>query len=371
MTARGTKEEPPATDAHGSDGPVAGHRTFGDRVRVSGVGRLTQRSPEAFARWSLVALRAGPVLVLLVVFLAMTGLSPVFLTHRNITNLGVQASVVAILSLGQLLVMVARGVDLSVGATLALATVIGAEVYGVAGLAHGVPVIAAMLATGLVVGLVNGVVLTKGRIPQAVIVTLATLYVARGLALVISDGAPLPGMPPAINTLGQDSALGVPLPVISVACAAVLVAMLTQRMKWGRWIYATGGDPNAASRAGVSVDRVLISVYALCGLAAGFAGVLTAGRTSSGYPTAGDLAELDSIAACVIGGASLFGGRGTVVNALVGASILAVIRNGLDLLNVTPFWQEVAIGLIILAAVQLDVLRLGLEARLRVAAAKA
>jgi ribose transport system permease protein len=371
MTGPGTKEESPPSAAAQNECAAGRPHTFRERALVSRVGRLTQRSPEAFARWALLALRLGPVLVLLVVFVAMAALSPVFLTHRNVTNLGVQASVVAILSLGQLLVIVGRGVDLSVGATLALATVVGAEVYAVDSLAHGVPVILAMLGTGLVVGLVNGVVLTKGRIPQAVIVTLATLYVARGLALVISDGAPLPGMPPAVNSLGQDSVVGLPLPVICVACAAVLVALLTQRIKWGRWIYATGGDPNAARRAGVSVDRVLISVYVLCGLAAGLAGVLTAGRTSSGYPTAGDLAELDSIAACVIGGASLFGGRGTVVNALVGALILAVIRNGLDLLNVTPFWQEVAIGLIILAAVQLDVLRLGLEARLRLAAAKA
>jgi ribose transport system permease protein len=322
-------------------------------------------------RWLRLGLRLGPVLVLLTVCLVMALLSPVFLTHRNIANLGVQASVVAVLSLGQLLVIVARGVDLSVGATLALATVIGAEVYSVPAGAHGAAVIAAMLGTGLVVGLANGVILTKGRIPQAVIVTLATLYIARGLALVISDGAPLPGMPPAVNALGQNSLLGLPLPVISVVCLAILVGLLTQRMKLGRWIYAVGGNPGAAARAGVSVHGVLICVYALCGLAAGFAGVLTAGRTSSGYPTAGDLAELDSIAACVIGGASLFGGRGTVANALVGALILAVIRNGLDLLDVTPFWQEVAIGSIILAAVALDVLRVGLESRLRVAAAAA
>jgi ribose transport system permease protein len=359
MTPSGTTEHEPIADAQ--PGPAD---PSDPTARRAG-------SAEAMARWLLVGLRLGPVLVLLVVCLAMALLSPVFLTHRNVTNLGVQASVVAVLSLGQLLVIVARGVDLSVGATLALATVIGAQVYSVQSLAHGAPVIVAMLGTGLVVGLVNGVVLTKGRIPQAVIVTLATLYVARGLALVISDGAPLPGMPPAVNSLGQDSVLGLPLPVVTVACVALLVMLLTQRMKLGRWIYATGGNPGAAARAGVSVHGILISVYALCGLAAGLAGVLTAGRTSSGYPTAGDLAELDSIAACVIGGASLFGGRGTVVNALVGALILAVIRNGLDLLNVTPFWQEVAIGLIILAAVQLDVLRLGLESRLRLAAASA
>jgi ribose transport system permease protein len=311
------------------------------------------------------ALQLGPVLVLGLLWLVLSLLSPVFFTQQNMTNLGVQAAIVAVLAIGQLVVIVTRGIDLSVGSTLALATVTGALAYDTALLSSGFGVIATMIATGAAVGLVNGVIFVKGRIPHAFIVTLATLYAARGLALVLSGGASKPGMPPAVQTAGGGFVGDIPVPVIIVAGLGVLASVFLTRTRWGRWIFATGGNPDAASRAGIPVGRVLISAYVISGIAAGVAGVMTAGRTDSGFPTAGDLAELDAIAAAIIGGASLFGGRGNVANAIVGALILATIRNGLNLLDVNPFWQLVVIGGVILVAVQLDVLRTRIEEKLR------
>jgi ribose transport system permease protein len=315
------------------------------------------------------ALELGPALVLGLLWLTLSLLSPVFFTQENLTNLGVQASIVAVLAIGQLVVIVTRGIDLSVGSVLALATVIGALAYNTQLLGSGLPVVAAMIATGAVVGLVNGVIFVKGRIPHAFIVTLAMLYAARGLALVLSDGASKPGMPPLVQTAGGGFVGDIPVPVLIVVGLGLLATVFLTRTRWGRWIFATGGNPEAASRAGIPVGRVLISAYVLSGVAAGVAGVMTAGRTNSGFPTAGDLAELDAIAAAIIGGASLFGGRGNVVNAIVGALILSTIRNGLNLLDVNPFWQLVVIGGVILIAVQLDVLRTQLEERLRARAA--
>jgi ribose transport system permease protein len=262
-------------------------------------------------------------------------------------------------------VIVTRGIDLSVGSALALATVCGAMVANES-FGNGTLVALAILATGVVVGLVNGVILVKGRVPHPFIVTLATFYVASGLALVVSGGVPQPGLPPLIRTLGSDFVGPVPVPVILVVVLAAAATILTRHLKWGRWIYAVGGDPVAAERVGIPVNRVLISVYALSGLAVGFGAIVVAGRTDTGFPTAGQFLELDTIAAVIIGGASFFGGRGGVSNALVGALILAVIRNGLNLLDVSTFWQLVVIGVVVLLAVELDVLRTHLEERFRV-----
>jgi ribose transport system permease protein len=205
----------------------------------------------------------------------------------------------------------------------------------------------------------------KGKMPHPFIPTLASLYAARGLALVISDGRPIPGMSPIVVFLGSGYIGPIPMPVIVVAVLAALAIIVTRRLKWGRWIYAVGGDKEAARRTGIPVDRVLISVFVISGLMAGFAGVLTAGRTDAGFPTAGELEELTAIAAVIIGGASFFGGRGTVINVIVGALIIGVIQNGLNLLNVNVYYQLVATGVIVVIAVELDVLRRRLEQRFR------
>jgi ribose transport system permease protein len=316
-------------------------------------------------RLGLTVLRLGPALGLLVLILVLNQLSPIFLSTRNVGNILAQTSVIAVLAIGQLLVIVTRGIDLSVGSTLALGTVVGALVF------QQVPstlaVVAAMLLTGAAVGTVNGVVFVKGHLPHPFIITLATLSIARGLALWLSDGSPIQGMPEPIQALGDPSLFGWLAPsAFVVAGIALAGVILTTRMVWGRWIYAVGGNPDAARRTGIPVNGVLISVYVLSGLLAGAAAILTAARTNAGAPTFGALAELDAIAAVVIGGASFLGGRGHIGNALVGALVIGVIRNGMNLLNVETFFQPMVIGVVIVIAVEGDVLRGYLEDRFRV-----
>jgi ribose transport system permease protein len=329
-----------------------------------------ENTSEAALRVGLWTVQLGPVLVLVLLWILMSSLSDFFFTQRNITNLGVQASIVATLAIGQLIVIVTRGIDLSVGSVLSLATVTGGLAYDSALLGHGLPVAATMVLTGAAVGLLNGLIYVKGKIPQAFIVTLATFYAARGLALVLTDGQSLPGMPPVVQDAGSGFVGEIPVPVILVATLGLLGFVFMKWTRWGRWIYAVGGSPEAATRAGIPVARVLISAYVICGMGAGVAGLITAGRTNSGFPTAGNLAELDAIAAVTIGGASLFGGRGNVANAIVGALILATIRNGMNLLSVSPFWQLLVIGTVIVIAVEFDVVRGRIEERLRMLAVK-
>jgi ribose transport system permease protein len=312
----------------------------------------------------LAALRVGPVLMLLVVVLAAGALSPVFFTTRNLGNVLSQTAVIAILALAQLLVIVTRGIDLSVGSTLALSAVVGALIFGSTG--SGTVVILAMLATGAVIGAVNGGVLVWGRLPHPFIMTLAMLSIARGLALWLSGGQPISGMPVAVQQLGGGSIGWFPYSAFLVIGLALVTLMLTRAMIWGRWIFAVGGNPDAAHRAAIPVNGVIVSVYILSGLAAGIAGIVNAGRLNGGSPTFGELAELDAIAAVVIGGASFHGGRGHVGNALVGALMIGVIRNAMNLLDVNAFLQPIVIGVVILLAVELDVVRGRLEERLRV-----
>ncbi len=309
-------------------------------------------------------LRIGPVLILLILIVILGILSPFFLTTRNLGNVLAATAAIAVLSLGQLLVILTRGIDLSVGSTLALASVVGALVFR--SVDSGAIVLITMLATGLLIGAVNGVVYVKGRLPHPFIITLAMLSIARGLALWLSGGQPIRGMPPIVDAIGGGTIGWFPVSAILVLGIAVVVYVVTTRVVWGRWIYAVGGNPEAARRTGIPVNGVLISVYVLSGLAAGVAGIITAGRLNAGSPTFGELAELDSIAAVVIGGASFLGGRGNVVNALVGALMIGVIRNGMNLLAVDAFFQLIVIGVVIVLAVEADVLRGYLEERFRV-----
>jgi ribose transport system permease protein len=216
------------------------------------------------------------------------------------------------------------------------------------------------------VGLFNGLVYVCGRVPHPFIVTLATLSGVRGLALWAASGTLVFGMPGAVQSVGGDGLSWFPYSYFVVIGLAVVVLVLTTKLVWGRWLYAVGGNPDAARRAGIPVNRVLVTVYVLSGLAAGFGGLLTAGLTNAGSPNYGQLAELDAIAAVIIGGAAFAGGRGNVGNALVGAMTIGVIRNALNLHNVDAFFQLMVIGAVILLAVEADVVRGHLESRFRV-----
>jgi ribose transport system permease protein len=312
-------------------------------------------------------LRAGPALILALLIAIVAFTTPVFLTTRNIGNVFSQTSVIAVVALGQLLVIVTRGIDLSVGSTIALSGVVGAIVYE--DTQSSVLVVAAILGTGLAVGAANGLVFVYGRVPHPFIVTLATLSIVRGLALWASDGTLISGMPPIVQTIGGGTVNWIPYSIFVVAALALLCLVLTTRMVWGRWLYAVGGNQEAARRASIPTRRVLVTVYVLSGLAAGVGGLITAGLIDGGSPTTGDLAELDSIAAVIIGGAAFAGGRGSVGNALVGAFTIGVIRNALNLHNVDAFYQLMAIGVVVLLAVEADVFRRYIEGRVQVARA--
>lgn len=306
----------------------------------------------------------GPAIGLLLLIVILSQLTPAFATSRNIGNLLAQSAVISVLAIGQLLVIVTRGIDLSVGSALALGTVTGALAASAG--APAAVVIVVMLLTGVAVGAVNGLVYVYGRLPHPFIITLATLSIARGLALWLSDGQPIQGMPDVVQVIGGQILFGwLPVSTLLVAAIAGGILFLTTRMVWGRWMYAVGGNPEAARRIGIPVGGMLVSVYLVSGLMAGIAALLTAGRTNGGAPTLGSLAELDAIAAVIIGGASFLGGRGHVGNAIVGALMIGVIRNGMNLLNVDSFFQPMVIGIVIVLAVEADVIRNRLEQRFR------
>ena len=316
---------------------------------------------------ALLGLRAGPALILLLLVVVVSLTTPFFFTSRNIGNVFSQTAVIAVLALGQLLVIVSRGIDLSVGSTVALSGVVGAIVF--MHVHSTVLVVLVILGTGLAVGLANGLVFVLGRVPHPFIVTLASLSIARGLALWAAHGTLIPNMPHAVNVLGGGSIDWLPYSFFVVLGLGLVALIGTTYLVWGRWLYAVGGNPDAARRSGIPVGRVLVTVYALSGLAAGVGGLLTAGLIDAGSPTSGDLAELDSIAAVIIGGAAFAGGRGNVGNALVGAFTIGVIRNAMNLNNVNAFYQLMAIGIVVLLAVEGDVIRGYVENRVRLARA--
>src|SRR5450432_3572001 len=330
---------------------------------LSGPRTAAPRSYSAL-RVALTLMRIGPGLMLLVLVLAMKFLSDKFLTTGNIGNVLDQTATISLLSIGMLLVILTRGIDLSVGSTVALAAVVGAMAYH--HIHSGVVIILVMLLVGLAAGAVNGLVYVYGRIPHPFIVTLATMGVIEGLALWLTSGIPKQGIPHLVSAIGATRVGWLPKSTFLVAGVALLAAFVCTRMVWGRWIYAVGGNPEGARRTGIPVGPVKVSVYAISGLCAGIAGVVLAGQLNAGTPAAGNGAELDAIAAVVIGGASFLGGRGNVGNALVGALMIGVIRNGMNLLNVNAYLQPIVIGVVIVLAVESDVLRAHLEARFRV-----
>lgn len=342
---------------------------IGNRVRTGGT-TLAARSGKIPARLlarMLRILQMGPVLILLSLCVVMWRLEPTFTTKSNIQNILIQISVVGVLAVGELIVIVTGGIDLSLGAGMALATVVGSFAFQSRLFHSGVLVIASMVLVGIALGAANGLIYIFGRIPHPFIVTLGTLSVAEGLGLTLSKGQPLSGMAPIVSTLGNGFIGPVPVPVLVLFGVALSGSWLTQTTQWGRWIYATGGNSDSAKRVGIPVARVLISVYVISGLTAGIGAVLTAGSIDGGSATLGEdpVTLLNSIAGVIIGGASLFGGRGSVWNAIVGALTIGVIENGLALLNISPFAESMFVGATILVAVELDVLRANVERRVR------
>ncbi|MFE9557444.1 substrate-binding domain-containing protein [Streptomyces sp. NPDC006692] len=296
----------------------------------------------------------GALSALVVLVVAMALLSGDFLTTQNLLNVGVQAAVTAILAFGVTFVIVSAGIDLSVGSVAALS----ATVLAWSATSEGVPVWLAVLiavATGAACGLVNGVLVSYGKLPPF-IATLAMLSVGRGLSLVISQGSPI-AFPDPVSVLGDTLGGWLPAPVLVMIAAGLVTALVLSRTYLGRSMYAIGGNEEAARLSGLRVKRQKLAIYALSGLFAAVAGIVLAARLVSAQPQAAQGYELDAIAAVVIGGASLSGGVGKASGTLIGALILAVLRNGLNLLSVSAFWQQVVIGVVIALAVLLDTLR--------------
>lgn len=296
----------------------------------------------------------GALSALVVLLVAMSLLSGDFLTTQNLLNVGVQAAVTAILAFGVTFVIVSAGIDLSVGSVAALS----ATVLAWSATSAGVPVWLAVIlavATGIACGFVNGALVSYGKLPPF-IATLAMLSVARGLSLVISQGSPI-AFPDSVSVLGDTLGGRLPVPVLVMIAMGLITALILGRTYIGRSMYAIGGNEEAARLSGLRVKKQKLVIYALSGLFAAVAGIVLASRLVSAQPQAAQGYELDAIAAVVIGGASLAGGVGKASGTLIGALILAVLRNGLNLLSVSAFWQQVVIGVVIALAVLLDTLR--------------
>ncbi|MEV2259111.1 substrate-binding domain-containing protein [Streptomyces anulatus] len=301
-----------------------------------------------------VLLDNGALSALVVLVVAMSLLSGDFLTTQNLLNVGVQAAVTAILAFGVTFVIVSAGIDLSVGSVAALS----ATVLAWSATSAGVPVVLAVVLavlTGIACGFVNGALVSYGKLPPF-IATLAMLSIARGLSLVISQGSPI-AFPESVSVLGDTLGGWLPVPVLVMIAMGLITALILGRTFIGRSMYAIGGNEEAARLSGLRVKRQKIVIYALSGLFAAVAGIVLASRLVSAQPQAAQGYELDAIAAVVIGGASLAGGVGKASGTLIGALILAVLRNGLNLLSVSAFWQQVVIGVVIALAVLLDTLR--------------
>jgi ribose transport system permease protein len=327
--------------------PVAGTGRKAPRLaRPAGVGW-------ALARALLERLGAFAGLIVLGILLSLA--SPQFLTANNLLTVFVQVSVVGIMAVGMTLVIITAGIDLSVGSIVGLSGVIAASlmVY-----THWDPLLAsaASLAVSTVIGVVNGLLITLADLPPF-IVTLGMMGAARGVAFILTNGVQIFGMPASFTALGGGSLGFLPIPVLVLIAVAVAGHVLLSRTRLGAYVYAIGSNVEAARLSGVDVRRYLVYVYALCGLLSGLAGLVLAGRISIGTPTSGLGYELDVIAACVIGGTSLFGGEGTILGTIIGTFLIGIVRNGSDLLNISNFYQQVIIGVIIWGAVLYDRIR--------------
>lgn len=295
-------------------------------------------------------------LLFLCAFLAIFPVTgPHFRTLKNVFNVLRQISTNLLLACGMTMVIILGGIDLSVGSVIALSGVLAAGCVSRYSLPIGIALLIGVI-VGLVFGLFNGFVISKTTIPPF-IVTLATMNIARGLAGVYTGGSPVRVVSKEWQFIGAGYLAGVPVPVIIMILIFILSLLLLNRTKLGRHIYAVGGNVKAAEFSGISVEKVKFIVYTYSGIMAGLAGIILASRMYSGQPTAGEGAEMDAIAAVVVGGTSMAGGSGKLGGTLIGALIIGILNNGLNLMNVNSFWQTVVKGVVILLAVMIDFFR--------------
>lgn len=293
----------------------------------------------------------GVVIPLIAMTIAIGSVNPTFLTFENLVNVLRSTSFTFIVGIGMTIVLVSAGLDLSIGSVFAL----GGIAAGFA-LAHGVPVPLSVLLgilAGALIGVANGAIVVKLGIPPF-ITTLGMLYMARGLVLVWTRGVPIYPLPKSFNAIGQDSLCGIPYVVIIALALGLAGSFLLKRTTYGRAVYAIGGNEETARLSGIRVDRLKFSFYAIVGALATFAGTLQAARLGTASPGVGQGFELEVIASVIIGGTSLFGGAGTIADTFLGALFMTVLKNGMSLVRVSPYWQQLVIGAIIILAVGVD-----------------
>ncbi|MBL3643031.1 ribose ABC transporter permease [Peribacillus frigoritolerans] len=295
----------------------------------------------------------GPLLALVLLFIVITVLNPSFMEPNNILNLLRQTSINALIAFGMTFIILTGGIDLSVGSILALSSALMAGMM-VSGLDPILAILVGIL-LGAIMGVINGILVSKGKMAPF-IVTLATMTIFRGLTLVYTDGKPITGIGDSVmfQMLGRGYFLGVPVPAVVMIIAFLILWFLLHKTSFGRKTYAIGGNERASRISGIKVDRVKVAIYGLAGTMAAIAGAILTSRLNSAQPTAGQSYEMDAIAAVVLGGTSLSGGKGRLFGTLVGVLIIGTLNNGMNLLGVSSFYQQVVKGAVILIAVLLD-----------------
>lgn len=297
----------------------------------------------------------GIIGILLGMCIIMAIATPNFLRSDNLFSVARAFSYITIMAIGECLVIITAGIDLSIGSVFGLAGIITTVALTKWGLGIFASILIG-LATGAIVGFFNGLLITKVHLPPF-IATLGTMSIARGICFVVTRGYPIIGLPEEFLVIGQGYLGIIPIPVILMLAMVIVFSILLNRTVFGRRIYALGGNEEATRISGVNVQRIKLIVYTLAGVLAGFAGIITASRLGVGQPVGGDGYEMDAVAAVIIGGASLSGGRGTMSGVLIGAAIMGVLNNALVLLNVSAYWQDIVIGCVIIVAVTADQLR--------------
>ncbi len=301
----------------------------------------------------------GIVFVFFLFCLILSFSSPYFLTTSNVLNVLRQTSINGILSIGMTFVILTGGIDLSVGSVLAFAGIVGASYASPAFGGHVASLwvaISSALVAGLMLGSINGLIIAKWRVAPFV-VTLGMLSMARGITYIYTNGMPVPQIDKSFLFIGKGTIFGIPMPVIIFAVVFLICWITLYKTRYGRYIYAVGGNEKSARISGVNTRFIIFTAYVISGVLSALGGLILTARTTAGLPQAGVAYELDAIAAVVIGGTSLSGGQGSLVGTVFGALIIGVINNGLDILGVSSYFQQVIKGAIIVAAVLIDSFR--------------
>ncbi len=305
--------------------------------------------------WQFLKNNLGILAGLLVMCIGLSISTSTFLTSDNLILVLRQVSINAMVAFGMTYIIILGGIDLSVGGVMAMSGIITTLMLARFNLPLPISIIIGLL-SGMVVGLTNGIIIVKGKMPPF-IVTLSIAYIARGLAYIFSNGKPISVQEPLFNVIGNGYIGPIPYPIIYMIVALLILAFILYRTKFGRHLYAIGGNTEAAKFSGINVNKVQIISYTIIGFLAALGGIVLSARLYSGQPTIGVNGELDAIAAVILGGTSFSGGIGTLGGTLIGAVVIGIINNGLNLLGVNSFWQLVAKGVVILIAVYIDMLK--------------